>query len=111
MSQEERDQITGRIFRECKELKQKIAELKAKAADQGDTLVKIGRLLSSSPELLAFDDASSGVTKSMLNVQSWKQADYPSLQEIFPIGNELRETMERLRRKEEEAQKLGITSV
>ena len=107
MTQEQQDATLGRIVRERKELSQKIGMLTAKSAKQGETLLKLGKILTARPELLAFNGLSSGAN-SMSEAQSFDVAIYPQLKEIVETGNEIRQLMEQQRRLEEQAGRLGI---
>jgi hypothetical protein len=107
MSQDEQDATIGRVVRERKELKAKIATLKAKANQQGETLANIARVLGSTPELVAFMNQSSGAAP-LTNVHYFDAAKYPQLNDIAAVGNEIRETMETLRRVEAQATQLGV---
>jgi hypothetical protein len=107
MTQEQQDATIGRIVRERKEFAQKIGMFTAKAAKQGETLLKLGKILTARPELLAFNGQSSGAN-SMAEAQWLDVAFYPQLKDIVDTSNEIREIMEHQRRLEEQAGRLGI---
>jgi hypothetical protein len=77
------------------ELKKKIAKLKAKAVEQGKYLKELGEALESSPETVAFSGASPE-EDSQPGIHWVDIASFPDLQDIVSLGNELRESIERL---------------
>jgi prefoldin subunit 5 len=107
MSQDEQDATIGRIVRERKELKAKIEMLKAKAAKQGEFLIALGSAIQTKTELVVFNGLSSGAN-SLSNTVRFDVANYPQIQDIAAISNEIRETKNTLARVEEQATSLGI---
>ena len=54
LSEEQQDAVIGRVLRELKETKQKLAKLRAEADRIGQALGRIGQTLVSNPQSLVF---------------------------------------------------------
>src|SRR5271167_4795201 len=92
MSQEEQDALLGKTLREYKEMSHRLEMLRARAAEIGNHLVKLGSVLNSSPECLAFDG-------ELMDERFFDRADFQSstlasvsVETLKKICHEIRQT-------------------
>jgi predicted trehalose synthase len=93
MSDEQQDAVIGRVLRELKEAKQKLARLRAEADRIGQALGRIGQTLVSNPQSLVFASGSINV---------------PTHEELASLTNDIRNTMQEVDRLKQQASDLGF---
>jgi len=107
MTEESKDAIVGRVFREKQELELALARLRIEARRLADTFSPLSQKLRDNPESVAFDQQPIGLSYSNPTDNRFKVADIDG-NKLLALTNEIRETLNRLKRINHEASTLGM---
>lgn len=107
MSQEQEDQVVGRIVREKKDAEQKLARLAAEASRIGEVLVDLGTQLVRYPATIQFEGVATNVEYLRRDGSIFKTNEIDGAR-IAALTNEIRSATAKLEELEKQAGRLGV---
>lgn len=108
MTQEDKDAALGRIVRERKEAQQQLVLLDTEARRIGDEFASLAGFLQSQPALVVFENEPVGVEYANLAGGRIFHRKTVNADAVIKLTNDIREVSDKLKRLNEEAQRLGV---
>lgn len=105
MTQEDQDAVIGRVVREQRDLRAKLAALEVEAQNIGVIFANLGAMLQGDPQGIAFENHPG--PPELMGRPLFKQTDI-NAQKILKLVDDLRETQRALHNIEAKARQLGV---
>ena len=108
MSQNEIDAVAISVARERREAETRVAALRSEARSLGETFSAIGLILQSEPEYLMFEKMTQIDARYRRQNERLVKVEQIDGSRLFQLTNDLRATLVRLERLQQEGAKLGV---